>query len=485
MLKHLKQLASDSLIYGVPGIVSKMIGIFLVPMYTRLFLPKDYGIINLINTTFFLLSILVVSGLDSSVGRWFYESKEEEDHKKSFGSYIWFQITAAVIVSIAIIIASPFITKTFYKEFTGKPIFIILPAISLITNILPNVLINWYRVHRRPVATVVFTITQTLTTIGLTILFVIVLHWHITGVFAALTISSAVFSIIAIIQLQGWLSFTYFNKERLRAMFQFALPFLPAALSYWLLNNTDSYFIAYFTKSTAQVGLFGVGALLASSLSLFTGAFQQAWGPFAFSIIDNHEAKKIYANVFLLYGYIIGLLAALLMLFAPEALMIFTTPPYYDSAWVAGILGYNLFLIGLTYIAIIGLSIKKVTAPYGMAMLYATIITICLNIFLIPKYGKEGSALATLIAQIIVPTYLFYRGQKIYFIPYKFTEVGIVIIGFLAVVITVRFINFDELWIQIFVKIIITILLMVMVFFLNRNSINSILVKLNTGNKVY
>lgn len=483
MLKHLKQLAGDSLIYGLPGIVSKMIGIFLVPIYTRLFLPKDYGIINLINTTFFLMGILVVSGLDSAVGRWFYESKEQTDHKKSFASYIWFQIIAATLASIIIILISPYISHTFFKE-EGKSIYFILPALSLITNILPNVLINWYRVHQKPVATVIFSILQTLTAIGLTILFVIILHWHITGVFAALTISSAIFSIVAIFQLKGWLNITHLKKDRLRIMLKFALPFIPAALSYWLLNNTDSYFIAYFTKSTAQVGLFSVGAVIASGLTLFTGAFQQAWGPFAFSLIENPDARKIYANVFLLYGYIIGLLAALLMLFAPEALMIFTTPQYYDSAWVAGILGYNLFLIGLTYIAIIGISINKTSAPYGMAMLYATILTIVLNLILIPKYGKEGSALATVIAQILVPVYLFYKSQQVYPIPYKFTEVIIITIGLLAATVTVRLIHFNDFWISLFVKITLTILLMAAVFFLKRKPFNSVLLKIKQRNKV-
>ena len=477
MLKHLKQLAGDSLIYGLSGIVSKMIGIFLVPIYTRLFLPQDYGIINLINTTFFLISILIVCGLDNSFARWFYDSKEETDHKKSFASYIWFQLLIAIAVSGAIIIASPWLSTFFFKE-AGRPIYFILPALSLITNILPVVLINWYRVHRRPIATVIFSIAQTLTTIGLTILFVIVLHWHITGVFAALTLSSAIFSVVVIFQLKAWLSFTYFNKERLQVMLRFALPLIPAAISYWLLNNTDSYFIAYFTKSTAEVGLFGIGAMLASVLSLFIGAFQQAWGPFAFSIIESPDAKRVYAKVFLLYGYIMGLLAALLMLFAPEALIIFTTAKYYGSAWVGGILGYNLLLIGFSYIAVIGISIKKSTAPYGMAMLYATFITVLLNVILIPKYGKEGSALATVIAQMFVPAYLFYKGQKVYPIPYKFAKVIIVIITLLSVVVGIRLIRFDSLPTQIYIKTFVAALLTSAMFFLNRSSFKLLLTKL-------
>lgn len=479
MLKYLKQLTGDSLIYGISGIVTKMIGIFLVPIYTRLFLPEDYGIINLINTSFFLLTILIVSGLDNSVARWFFDSKEESDHKKTFGVYIWFQLLLATSVAVIIIALSPVLNNLFFKE-AGKPIYFILPALALITNILPSVLINWFRLHMRPVNTVIFTVSQTLTTVGLTVLFVIVLKWHITGVFAALTISSAIFSLVALALLKNWIHPKYFNIQRLKVMMKFALPMIPAAISYWMLNNTDAYFIAWFTKSTSEVGLFGIGAMLASVLGMFTGAFQQAWGPFAFSLIDNPEAKNIYANVFLMFGYGMSVLAAMLMLFAPEALMIFTTPEYYDAAWVAGILGYNLVLIGFSYIAIIGISIKKNTKPYGIAMLYATILTIILNVLLIPKFGKEGSALATVIAQVLVPAYLFYRGQKVFYIPYKFGEMICVTLGMLLLVVTVRLISFVNLGTQILVKIILSLILISIALFFNRH----ILMRVIAGIKI-
>jgi O-antigen/teichoic acid export membrane protein len=474
MIKYLKQITSDSLIYGISGVVSKMIGIFLVPIYTRLFLPKDYGIINLVNTTFILLTILIVCGLDSSFGRWFYDSEDDNERKRSFAAYMWFQLLLAIIIAAIIILVSPTLSYLFFKE-AGRPIYFILPAITLITNILPSVLINWFRLQRRPISTVIFTISQTITTVGLTVLFVIVFRWEITGVFAALVISSAIFSLIVIFILKNWLSIRYFTKKRLLEMLKYALPMIPAALSYWLLNNTDSYFIQYFTKSTAEVGLFGIGAMLASIVGMFTSAFQQAWGPFAFSLVNSEDAKKIYANVFLLFGYAMSVLAALLMLFAPEALMIFTTPQYYDSAWVAGILGYNLVLIGFSYIAIIGISINKNTKPYGMAMLYATIVTIILNVILIPKFGKEGSALATVIAQIIVPTYLFYIGQKVYPIPFKFKEVILVLVSLLAVVMIVRFINFENFAIQLAVKVIVGLLIIAIVLLLNKKGLLALL----------
>ena len=473
MLKQLKQLGSDSLIYGLSGIITRMIGIFLIPIYTRLFVPKDYGVINLINTTFFLLGLLVVCALDTATGRWFYDSKETEDHKKTFGTWIWFQFTLSVIIAIIIIILSPYLVNKFFKE-DGKPIYFILPAITLVTNMLPAIISNWYRVHRRPVATVIFSVSQTIVTIGLSVLFVIILRWHITGVFAALAISSLVFSLVALQQMLGWLNIKYFSIARLKPMLKYALPFIPAAIAYWLINSTDSYFLAFF-KNKAEVGLFGIGASLAAGMALFTGAFQQAWGPFAFSIMNDDNAKEVYANVFLLFGYVMGLLAALLMLFAPEVLMLLTAPAYYEAAWVAGILGYNLVLIGFTYIASIGISIAKVTAPYGYAMLFATILTIILDMLLIPKFGKEGSAIATVAAQLIVPAYLFYKGQKVYFIPYKYAEVLMAIAAMAFVVVIVRFVSFNSLSFQVAAKVITSLLLLGFVIVANKEKLQIVL----------
>jgi O-antigen/teichoic acid export membrane protein len=370
--------------------------------------------------------------------------------------------------------------NTFFKE-DGKPIYFILPAITLITNILPSVINNWYRVHRRPHATVLFSVSQTVVTIGLSVLFVIVLRWHITGVFAALAISSAIFSLVALQQMHGWFSIKYFSKQRLILMLKYAAPFIPAAIAYWLLNSTDSYFIAFF-KDKAEVGLFGIGASVASGIALFTGAFQQAWGPFAFSIMNDENAKQVYANVFLLYGYVMGFLAALVMLFAPEILMILTAPAYHDAAWVAGILGYNLVLIGFTYIASIGISIAKVTAPYGIAMLAATILTVILDIALIPKFGKEGSAIATVAAQLIVPAYLFYKGHQVYPIKYKYAEVLAAIICMAFVVVVMRFISFESLALKIAVKVAASFMMLLFIIILNKAKLKMLFARLKRKN---
>lgn len=260
-------------------------------------------------------------------------------------------------------------------------------------------------------------------------------------------------------------------------MLKYAFPFIPAAIAYWLLNSTDSYFLVYF-KNKAEVGIFGIGAYIASGISLFTGAFQQAWIPFAFSIMNEDNAKQVYATVFLLFGYAMGFLAALLMIFAPEILLVLTAPAYHDAAWVAGILGYNLVVIGFTSIASIGISIAKKPSSFGIAMMIATVVTIILDIILIPQYGKEGSAIATLAAQLIVPAWIFYKGNKVYPIPYKYTEVVLVMLLMAAIAVSVRFISFDGLLMQVIVKTAVALLMLLFILVANKAKLQLVLSKL-------
>jgi O-antigen/teichoic acid export membrane protein len=215
---------------------------------------------------------------------------------------------------------------------------------------------------------------------------------------------------------------------------------IPAALSFWLLNSTDAYFLLYF-KDQTEVGLFSIGASLATGVSLFTGAFQQAWGPFAFSIINEPDAKETYANVFLVFGIICSIIILGMFLFSPELLMLLTTPQYYSAAWVASILSINVVLIGFTYIASIGASIAKNTTFYATGIIVAAVITVLLDILLIPIWNKEGSAIATVLAQLIVPVYLFYKSNKLYPINYNYTQVIAIMLAAVSVGASIRFID--------------------------------------------
>lgn len=418
MFTYIKKLLSETLIYGLSGVSSGLLTILLVPIYTRIFSPEDYGVMGLVTTTMALLSILIVLSLDNSAHRWYWDTEDINDQKTTLASWTWCQIVVSLIFAGLIFILSPWIGSALVKR-DDAGLYLRLAAMTLPLGVLNMVVANWLRMQRRPWTTVAFSVGNGLFNFLLTIILVVFFHQGLKGVYVAQVVTVAIGSIVAAALLGDWVSLQRFQWRRLLTMLKYGLPMIPAGLAYWIVNLSGRYFVQGYS-SIAEVGLYQVGSTIAAMVALVTGAFQLAWGPFAMSIHKQPDAKKVYANVLLIYLWTTCLISTVISLFAPEILSFFTTESYHDASGVVSLLSFNYVVVGLGYIASIGPAIARTTKPYGVALVAAGGLTVMLNLILVPRFGKEGSAAATLIAQSIVPVYVFYRSQKLYPIPFKF-----------------------------------------------------------------
>ena len=456
MLNHLRQLGKESLIYGVSGVVSRFLSVLLVPIYARVFSTEEYGYIGLITTTMGLLQIFVVLALDNSAARWFYETDEIRDRKSTIASWLWCQLSVATVVGLVMIMASEWLgifilgdpSTGVYFRISGAT----LPLLTLSTGV-----INWFRYQRRPTATIIFTITISTTTVLLTILFVVGLKWSLEGIYLAQLISASIGTIAAVLIMKDWINPTYFRWLRLGEMLRYAIPLIPASIAFWIVNLSSRYFIQAYS-TTSEVGVYQLGATIAMVMALVTTAFQQAWGPYGLSIYKQPEARNVYASVFLVYIWLTVSLSTALALFAPEIIRIFATKDYLGASPIVGILAFGYVFIGLNYIANTGPAIVKDMRPLGVAMVGSAVVNIGLNFLLVPKLGKSGSAIATLISLAIVSIYVFYRSQQLYPIPYRFkSAIGIFIFA-IIIIFGSTIINISNIWGSIFTKLLLLLL---------------------------
>lgn len=432
MLKYLRQLAGESVVYGISGTIAKFLQFLLVPLYTRVFTPEDYGVLSLITTTMAVIGIFVVLALDNSAARWYWDTENLEDRKRTLASWVWCQLTISSLFALVIVALAEWLAQLIVGR-ADAAVYFRLTAGLLPLSTLTIVVTNWLRMQRRPWATMYYALGSSLLTILLTFLFVITLDWKLTGVYTAQVLSGLLGSLVALALLRDWIHPRYFNVARLREMLRFALPLIPAALAFWIVNLSDRYFVQYFV-STSEVGLYQFGASIASVVALLTGAFQQAWGPFAMSIHTQSNARQLYAHVLLIYTWLTCAFCTALTLFTPEVVRFIAPDTYASASTVVSFLSFSYVFLGLTYIAAIGLNIVKTNAPTGMAITFAAVLNIVLNLLLIPSMGKVGSALATLLSQMIVPMYIFYQAQRRYPIPYQFGGVvGLFALAFLVI----------------------------------------------------
>lgn len=432
MKARLKSIASESVIYGLSGIVSRFLTLFLVPIYTRVFTPTDYGVLSLVTSSISVVGIFVVLGLDGAAHRWFWDAEDSLDRRRSIASWAWCQLAVASAIGAAVFLLGDQLANWII----GRPdagAYFRLAALTLPLMTFGTVLQNWLRMQRRPWSTMLYSFGTTLLTAAVTLFLVVKLRRGLTGVYVAQVIGFAVSSLIALLLLRDWISPAYARLARLKEMLRYALPMIPAGLAYWVVGFADRYFVQAYT-TTAQVGLYSIGSSLAGGVALITGAFQQAWPPFSLSIHTQSDSRDTYATVFLYYLWFTCAISAGLALFAPEIIRVLATKQYSGASSVVGILALSWVMIGLTYIAATGPAIVKTTRPTGIAMVSAAILNIALNFILVPHYGKVGSAVATLIAQSLTPIVLFYRSQQLYRIPYRFSA-GVAIVAMTLLVI--------------------------------------------------
>ncbi|MEO8150695.1 MAG: oligosaccharide flippase family protein [Bacteroidia bacterium] len=478
MFKYLKQLAGESAIYGLSSILIRFIGLFATPIYTRIFLPHDYGVMGLVNTLFMLVGVVLVLGLDSATALYFYERKGEEQ-KHPVATWFWTQLVLTLFLCLLCSLFSNIFSRWFIKE-ADYGILIKLGAFNLLFSLFSAILSNWFRLQRKAMHTVAFTFVISIVNIGVSILLVVHYKMGIAGIYWGALTSNLLACAVAIYFMHDWLSIKYFDLPLLKKMFHFSLPLIPASFAYWALNSSGSYFIDHYLNKT-EVGLYQIGMSLASGMLLFVGAFQAAWGPFALSFSQKPDAKQIYAATFMAYTVISSSLFVMLCIFSKEILLIITTSVYVDAYKVGCLLALNCILSGYNYIASIGLAIAKTNSPYAKIVIAGACLTVVLYMVLIPVFGKEGAAVANVAGQLMVPVYMFYAANKYYPVNYPYRKATTIFGTAILFSLAGLNIGFNNMVLLIVVKTFIVLVFGFVMYLFNKNTVNKVAVQLKAA----
>ncbi|MDX2098493.1 MAG: oligosaccharide flippase family protein [Leptolyngbyaceae cyanobacterium bins.59] len=456
MIKYLKQLASESVIYGLSGMLSRFLSILLIPIYTRVLTIEDYGVISLIIALLGVTNALVSLALESAVHRWYWDTENLTDRKSTLASWTWCQLTVSTVAGLIIAVSAPWFSQTVIGR--SDAVFALwLVALGLPFSTLGIVANSWFRLQRRPWTAMFFSLGSNLLNITVAIVCIVGLRTGIQGIFIGHIASYLASGVGALWLVRDWFNPHYFQGQRLTAMLRYAIPLLPANLSFWMISTSERYFIQ-FHATTREVGLYQIGSAIASTLGLLTAAFQQAWWPFAISMYQQADAKQVYAKVLLAYLWLTSLFSLTLALFAPEIIRVFATPAYLDGAPIVGILAFSYVMGGVAAIAGIGPTILKVSHPTGVAIMISMMLNLGLNLWLVPALGKMGAAIANLLSQAFVPIYVFVQSQRLYPIPFRFDKAILLLLVASVFVITGNFIHFQRVGLTVLVKLLLVLL---------------------------
>lgn len=426
MIAHLKQLFNDSIVYGLSGVISSLISIFLIPLYTRVFVPADYGVISILTTTSALLNIVLIFSMDNSAAVFFWDKPDEHERKKTFNSWLSFLLLTGLLGAGVITLLSKPLSILFFDTDAHTRLFQLI-GFNLLLVGFQKIFNIWCRMLKQPTRAVIFSIILLLVTVGFNILFILYLKIGVVGIFYSQVIASTVGLLLFVLNFKFWINLSFISRERIIEMIRLSSPLVPAAILYWLMNASSVYFLKIAGKGNEEIGLYQVGASVANVLNIVTWAFFQSWSPFALSVSKQENAKNIYCLVFELYCVSGFFIAFSLMLVGSDILSIFTQPSYLAASSILGLLAINVIIVGIPNIMSIATNLSKQNMPYAIAIALGCCITVILFLILIPIFGKEGCAIAMILGNLTTIFYLGFRVQKIYFIPYKFQRISFIV----------------------------------------------------------
>src|SRR5947209_9580348 len=87
---ELKRLGRHSAIYGLGGLVSRILATFLLPLYTHYLPPNAYGRVEIITAATAVLSIVLQLGISSAFFRFYFDAKEHAARLVVVRTSFWF-----------------------------------------------------------------------------------------------------------------------------------------------------------------------------------------------------------------------------------------------------------------------------------------------------------------------------------------------------------------------------------------------------------
>jgi len=448
---RLRHLVRDTSVYGLVSATRSLVGLLLVPIYTRVFLPGDYGQIDTLTTLVAFLTLAATLGMDTAAALYFYDNEGEADRGQMITTAVVTRVGLSTLFAAAITFSAPAIAGLLFRDAAAAGTIRIAvwtaPASAMV-----GFLIELLRLGRRPWLYAGLAIANLLLGVGLSILFVVGWRWGVNGAFAG-PLAAALLTLPAGFWATRRLLFPRFSRAWLAKLLHVGLPLIPAALGGWFIAYSNRYFLLHY-GSAADVGLLAVGNKASAPLVLFTSAFLTAWGPFAFSLQKQENAPLVYAKALTYFWIVAGAGVVIVALFAREMLLLFTTTNYLAGASVSGLMALQLVADASYYIVSTGAILAKRTRLLAISVPVAAAACVVYNLLLVPRFSYVGAALAAMLAYATSAVMAYSLSQRAYPIPYETGKVlgiaGLCVAAWLAALIANRL----DLWPGVGVKVV-------------------------------
>lgn len=396
-----KELALNTLIFGICSFTSKLLVFFMLPFYTVVLSKEEFGTADLVNTIVGLLAPVLSLSISQGVMRFALDKVNDTKSVFTFGLKVTLAGSFLLVLSSPLLVHIPIVCDYIW-------IFILL----YVTYVLHS-LVGLFARGLNKMKFVGFAgMVSSFVVVGSNIFLLFVFHRGVNGYLISIVISNVVFVIFLFFTCKMYKYIGGDNNKTLnKEMLMYSLPMIPNSLSWWIQHSANRYILGYYC-GVGDVGLYSAASKMPTIVDTFRGIFVQAWQLSTITEFDKEGADAFFKKIYKLYNVLVIMLCAGMLVLCKQFANILYSAVFFD-AWrftpllIVGILFSSL----VAFYSPIYLAWKKTNRLFLSTVLGA-VITILVNFILVPRIGAIGSAVSVVISNLTIFLYLHIDTKK-------------------------------------------------------------------------
>lgn len=443
-MSRIKELVSDTAVYGLSSVVARFLNYLLVPFYTGFFEPATYGVISLIYAAIVFLNVFFSFGMESAYIRYATERNRSKDVFRTIQSALFL---VGTIFAMLMLLGSGWLMSLMSLEGEGASTIYILLIGILWFDTLSIVPYAELRLIRKSFTYAGYRIINVIINLTLNIYLVAGLGWGIEAVLWSNVIASGVTAIALWMYTRTQFA-GRFDTAILKQALLFGLPYVPNGLGFAVNEVIDRFFLNSMSPDHIQqiygiayspediTGIYNACYKLAIFMLLSVQMFRMAWQPFFMKYSQSDDNKLLFANVFDWFNILCAIIFLTVSMFVIEIVAInvpilngtLIDSRYWEGLHIVPVLLLAYWFQGWFVVFSAGIFIKDQTAKLPFITLVGTAITLILNILLVPIMGMMGAAIATLACYSVISLMLLRTAKKALNTPYRVVRALIIMI---------------------------------------------------------
>ena len=441
MANPLKQLAGQTVIYGLSTILARIINFLFVPIYTRLLTPDSYGVVTEFMAYIAVLQVVLVLGLETGCFR--FANKEGVDPRKVYSNaFVTVFCISATFLALMIAFAGPISSALGYQGYASCIMYMggIL-ALDAVTAILFAKLRQENRALKFAIFKTIKIITETAANLVLFLWFpkhVDSAGWLLGFIPEAPDFSYVIFAIFiscvvcGLLFVPDYLKLSFrLDPKLLRQMLAYSTPLMVAALPGVINDFLDRILFRYFDTNAdawrSSLGLYQAAVKLAVIMNLFIQMFRYAAEPFFFRRAREKDSRQLYASVQEYFTAFCGLVFLGVILYI-DVVALILGPQFREAVGVVPIMLLSYMILGMLFNVSMWYKLSGKTNMAIWITLAGLIVTAIVIVLFIPEYSYWAAAYGHLASYVVMFVISSLLGAKYYPIPYRWGRLAGIII---------------------------------------------------------